>query len=300
MKLLKYIILVTFIAIIFIGCSEQDEYGLEPEQSVPGFNFRMNASTNSFNLFEPDAEITLTTYTETSSNIDNVSILIERLPVGATVSSDRAEIASLQGSELTNDGSVVVTTSLRAAAEQLGLTVADLNGGDVFTLYNIVTLNSGQVYPDTVTLNENQFLNVENPFVTASATTSFTSNLTFPITCPSDPAIWEGTYNSEITASNYGGFVGATNQVEITFVGPEPFRYQISDISALAYAPFGGTEYPGDIFDICEVPVPQPTNTFGNTTHTGGSTIDLNTGIITLNYFEDNNGLSWTIVFTPI
>ena len=115
--------------------------------------------------------------------------------------------------------------------------------------------------------------------------------------CPSDPLLFEGEYTSVITAGNYFG--GQTNDdVTIAFKGPEPFRYVISDISALAYVPFGGTAYPGDMYDICGVPQMLPTNTFGVTTDTGGGSWDPVNGVLILNVFESNNGLSWTIEFT--
>ena len=73
----------------------------------------------------------------------------------------------------------------------------------------------------------------------------------------------------------------------------------MSDISAASYVGFGGSEYPGDIFDICGVPKAQNVNTFGLTVDTGGGTRDPDTGVITLNYLETGNNISWTIVFTP-
>ena len=193
MKLTKYIIPIILTAGFIMSCGEQDEFGLEPEQSTPGFNFRMIRDITSFNLFEPDEVITLTTYTESAGSIDNVSVVVDRLPVadGATVS-NRVELVNLQSSQLTNDGTLQVTTSLQQVADALGLAISDIEGGDIFTIYNIVTTTSGAVYPDTVMLDGSPFLNVENAFVTASESVSFTTNLSFPITCPSDPADWEG------------------------------------------------------------------------------------------------------------
>lgn len=172
-------------------------------------------------------------------------------------------------------------------------------GGDNFTLLNRTTMANGDVYPSP-TVGGN--LNVTPNIIAASATTSFFSSFVYFVGCPSNQADFEGDYTSIITTSggNFGAiFDGATNNdVTISFKGPEPFRYTISDISALAYVPFGGQAYTGDIYDICGTPQMLPTNTFGVTTDTGGGTWDPVNGVLTLNVFEANNGISWTIVFT--
>mgnify|MGYP001796556791 CR=1 FL=1 len=169
-----------------------------------------------------------------------------------------------------------------------GLTTDDLGPSDVFTLSFNVVMTDGREFGPANTAAA----------ICGTAGSNGTCTINVPVICPSNTEEFVGSYSSEITASNFAGFIGNTNDVTITFSGPEPFRYTISDISALSYAPFGGTEYPGDIFDICGVPQMQPTTTFGQTTDIGGGTWDPVNGVLTLNVFEAFNGLSWTIVFT--
>ncbi len=183
--------------------------------------------------------------------------------------------------------------SVQEMVDALGVDLADIVGGDNFTLLNRTTMANGTVYPAT-TVQGNS--NVTPNITGASATTSFFSAYVYFVGCPSTQADFVGEYSSEIIAGNYFG--GQTSDVTIAFKGPEPFRYVISDISALAYAPFGGTAYPGDFYDICGVPQMLPTQTFGNTVDTGGGTWDAESGVLTLNVFEQFNGLSWTIQFT--
>ena len=42
----------------------------------------------------------------------------------------------------------------------------------------------GRVYPYTLNLGGEDFLNVQNSFFTAAGTTSFTGTLNFPVLCP--------------------------------------------------------------------------------------------------------------------
>lgn len=120
--------------------------------------------------------------------------------------------------------------------------------------------------------------------------------------CPTDVDLITGVYRSVITSSSFGGFIGSTNnEVTITFAGPEPFRYRFSDISSLAYTPFGGAAYSASVFDICGTAIMQNTTTFGTTVDTGGGEFNVaEDGTITLNAFEQNNGISWTVVFTKL
>ncbi|QSE99062.1 hypothetical protein [Fulvivirga lutea] len=117
--------------------------------------------------------------------------------------------------------------------------------------------------------------------------------------CNSDKTSVEGEYTSMITESNYGGFINSTNaEVLIKFKGPEPYRYEISDVTALAYVPFGGRAYPADIYlDECGKPIMLPANTFGGTTQVGQGSWNHETGELSLPLFESFNGLSWTVEF---
>ena len=228
-----------------------------------------------------------------STNLDVVELRVFMTSGG--VNTDTVTMRTYTQAEISAAGGVVLNEEipLQEIVDALGVALGDIVGGDNFTLLNRTTMANGIVYP-TVTVAGNS--NVTPNIQAATATTSFFSQYIYFVGCPSDPLDFEGEYASLITAGNYFG--GQTNDVTISFKGPEPFRYVISDISALAYAPFGGTAYPGDIYDICGVPQMLPTNTFGNTVDTGGGTWDPVNGVLVLNVFEQFNGLSWTIEFT--
>ncbi len=229
-----------------------------------------------------------------STNLNMVELRV--FMTSASGMSDTVTMRTYTQSEISAAGGQVLgeEISVQEMVDALGVDLGDIVGGDNFTLINRTTMANGTVYPaTTVQGNSNVTPNISG----ASGTTSFFSAFVYFVGCPSDPLNFVGDYTSIITGGNYFG--GQTNDnVTIAFKGPEPFRYVISDISALAYVPFGGAAYPGDFYDICGVPQMLPTQTFGLTTDTGGGTWDSATGVLTLNVFEANNGLSWTIEFT--
>ncbi|MTI23198.1 hypothetical protein E1176_19365 [Fulvivirga sp. RKSG066] len=170
-----------------------------------------------------------------------------------------------------------------------GLTTTNLGPSDVFRFsFNVIT-SDGREFGPSNTASQ----------ICGTAGSNGTCTFDVPVTCPSDNESFAGEYSSVITASNFGGFVGSTNpSVTIAFAGPEEFRYSISDITSLAYVPFGGTAYATDFVDICGTPSFTTVQTFGATSDTGGGTWDPENGVLTFNAFEANNGLTWTVVLT--
>ncbi len=294
---IKNIFYLVLFAAAAISCKDDDSIRI-PESGIgPNVRIAFDPNFGFINFDDLDnAKLKFNVYSE-SSNLEKVDVNFVYTTGG--VNSDTIVFKTITQADINAAGGVI--ENIEISAQELvdkipGLDdLSDLSGGDSFTMLNFTTMADGAVYPQpTIDGNTNVAPNIVN----AAATTSFTVSYQAFVGCPSDPLEFNGDYASEITASNYGGFVGASNDVVITFVGPEPFRYNISDISALAYAPFGGSAYPGDIYDICGNPQMLPTSTFGVTTDTGGGTWDPVNGVLTLNLFESNNGLSWTIVFT--
>lgn len=296
MKKLNNIFLIFIGLVLFTSCKDEEAVRVPELGTGPNVRFQWDPQYGFINFDE--LETTFVRYDLFSESTDLESVELEAVYTQNTGETDTVLIRSYTQADFdSNDGAIYdVDIPATELAEAFGITINDLQGGDSFTFNNYTTLTDGSVYPSP-TVNGND--NVAPGIVGNSATASFTTTYTAYVGCPSDQAAFEGEYTSEIIASNYGGFVGATNNdVTITFVGPEPFRYEVSDISALAYAPFGGGEYPGDIYDICGTPLGLTTSTFGSTSGTGGGTWDPEAGVLTLNYFESFNGLSWTIVFT--
>ena len=176
--------------ILLIGCEKQEEFG--KSQSDTGFNFRMIPDARSFNLADTDPTINVTMYTETA-NIRQVDVVVELFQFLKDQKTKRALVKRIDGASLTNDGSSKATISLQEMATAVGVDPAELGGGDVFTIYNVVELQNGNVYPDTITLGGEQFINTENSFFTAGGTTSYTGQLNFPMVC-SVSSPFTGTY----------------------------------------------------------------------------------------------------------
>ncbi|MCP4456439.1 MAG: hypothetical protein GY816_00180 [Cytophagales bacterium] len=253
MKLFNYIILALLTGSIFMSCDENPEFGFE--ESVEGMNFRMIPDLVSYNLFDADPTIVLTTYTESGAVIDNVTTMVEYAPFGGTTT-QREVLNTFQGSELTNDGSKQITIRLLEVASLFGIDPGLMLGGDRVNIYNIVTTNSGLIFPDTVVLDGAPFINVENALITAVATTSFTSNLSFPIVCPSDLASTRE-YNIEVIVGGTccGLPTGSIGQVRtVTVAEVDTGKYEISDVLSDYLAPFfGSAPEPLVVDDVCNL-----------------------------------------------
>ncbi|MEM1405723.1 MAG: hypothetical protein AAGG59_03030 [Bacteroidota bacterium] len=285
---IKYI---AFLCILIgVGACETDvETALETVDRGGTVKATVDPDHSSINLLADIETLTVEFDLQPFDANGNDGDLIDRLEISLQFTPNGGATTEpvLISTETDLNGRVVYqVTDMIALVE--GLTAEDLGPSDMFTLSFNVVMTDGREFGPANTAAA----------ICGTAGSNGTCTINIPAICPSNVEEFEGSYSSEITASSFGGFIGSTNDVTITFSGPEPFRYTISDISALAYAPFGGVAYPGDIFDICGVPQMQPTSTFGRTTDTGGGTWDPVNGVLTLNVFESNNSISWTIVFT--
>lgn len=162
------------------GCEKQEEFG--KAQSQEGFNFRMVPDVKSFNLADENPTINFTMYSETE-NIRKVDVVVELFQFLDNKSTSRIKVKEIDGASLANDGSSKLTITLQELADAVKVDVASLGGGDVFTIYNVVELENGNVYPDTLMLGGKPVINTENSFFTSGATTSYTAQLNFPMVC---------------------------------------------------------------------------------------------------------------------
>ena len=113
-------------------------------------------------------------------------------------------------------------------AAAVGLTVSELGGGDIFTIHNEVIMNDGRVYPDSLELGDNKFVNVENSFFTAANSTSYTTTLSFAVLCPFVASEAAGTY--EVTRDDAGVFL-ADHDPEVV-AGPGPNQVTFKNLFA--------------------------------------------------------------------
>lgn len=319
MKIKHLYLLIPALALLALQGCEDDDLERKPDL-VESPNFRVipdpennfidfdNISSSAYNLF---------IFSE-NSNIDTAYFLIDYVNLAGEVLVSDMVAAPILGEELENNRNglqvgydaatlaALVAANAEPGSELASWTAADIQSGDQFVFKSFVVMEDGRSYPNTVDLGDlGEYDNIPQ-----GDANSFTQQVVCYVACPSDPAAFVGTYTSEIVASggNFGPIFDGTppTTVTITQSGPEPFRYTLSDVSSEAYAPFGGTAYPGDIYDVCQSPVIISTSTFGTTIDNSGPgqensfTFDGN-GILqemTLHYLETNNGIFWEIRYT--
>ncbi|QSE97291.1 hypothetical protein [Fulvivirga lutea] len=295
--------LILFSLVFFASCEDEDTQRIPTDDLGTGPNVRIVLDQDFLFINLDDlssAKSVFEIFSENPNDIAQVDISVSYTSQDGTVTTGSVVLETVTGAEIAAAGGNLTGLEITATEIVNGLaeltSLNDIGGGDLFTFTNTTTMVDGRVYPEA-TIGGNS--NVTPNIVNSAGTTSFTSNWQLYVGCASPVEDIVGEYTSEIVDTNYGGFLGDRNEdVTITFKGPEPFRYEISDISSLAYVPFGGTAYPADIYDICGAPVMFPTNTFGGTTQVGPGSWDQENGVLTLPLFEAFNGLGWTVVLT--
>jgi hypothetical protein len=209
---------------VLIGCEKQEEFGIA--QSEKGFNFRMVPDIKSFNLADTDPTVKFTMFSETQ-NIRKVSVVVELFQFLNDQTTPRYLVKEIDGPSINNEGSSQATISLQEMADAVKVDISSLGGGDVFTIYNVVELENGNVYPDTLSLGGQTFVNTENSFFTAGATTSYTAQLNFPMVCSvSNP--FAGSY----TVTDDCGLFSGTAQ--LVAVAGNPTQRDFSAFFAIA------------------------------------------------------------------
>lgn len=203
-KILYSSLLLALVAMI--GCEEQGKLGLD--ESDKGVNFRMIPDVGSFNLADNDPKITFTLYSE-GKNIKKVNVVVELYQFLDNSRSSRFSLAEVDGATITNDGSSKLTIPLSSFAKATGVAPEALGGGDVFTIFNVVELENGRVYPDTLKLGDKTYINTENSYFAAGSTTSYTGQLNLPMVCSVSSA-FTGTYIVDDDQDLFDGEVTVT------------------------------------------------------------------------------------------
>jgi hypothetical protein len=225
MKQILFSFLIAAMGVIILSCEEQEKFGIA--QADKAFNLRMAPDKNSFDISVGDPQIDFTLYSDTRS-IEKITFMVELFQFGNDGPTPRAVLKEIPGSAFGTNPSTNVTLKLSDFVGAVGLTLGDLAGGDEFTVYNVVTMNDGRVYPDSLELGDEKFVNVENSFFTAAGSTSFTSQISFPVLCPFVAADAAGTYT--VTTDEAEVFY-EPNEPEI-IVGPGPNQVTIKNLFA--------------------------------------------------------------------
>ena len=225
MKQILFSLLIAATTVMILACEEQEKFGID--QSDKAFNLRMAPDKNSFDISVGDPQINFTLYSDTRS-IEKITFMVELLQFGTGGPTPRAVLKEIPGSTFGSNPSTSVALKLSDFVSAVGLTLGDLAGGDEFTLYNVVTMNDGRVYPDTLKFGDEEFVNVENSFFTSAGSTSFTSQISFPVLCPFVAADAAGTYT--VTTDEAEVFYEPNEPVIIG--GPGPNQVTIKNLFA--------------------------------------------------------------------
>jgi len=188
MKKIVYRFLPVLMMAALASCQDDEKRGVN--ESEEGVNFRMIPEPSQINLIDSDPKVSLTMYSE-NHNIDHVTVLIEYTDASSDETSERFVLKTYDAGSITNDGNMKLSLTLAQLAEAVHKDVSEVEGGDSFTVYNIVTMSSGITYPDTIRLTDEkgtkEVLNLGNVF-TSGGTTSYTPSITINLVCPSDLA----------------------------------------------------------------------------------------------------------------
>ena len=227
MKQILYSIFILAIGVSMVACEEQGKFGLD--ESEKAFNLRLAPDKGSFDISQGDPSINFTMYSD-NKNIETIKIFVELLQFGDEEPTKRAMLKEVPGNVFSSSPSTVVPIKLSEFVQAVGLTLDDLAGGDIFTIYNEVALADGRIYPDSLEFDGEKFVNVENSFFTAAGSTSFTGTLDFPVLCPFIATEAAGTYS--ITRDDFEVALDPAHEPEVK---PGPAANQVTVVDMLGH-----------------------------------------------------------------
>lgn len=255
-NILNYIFLLSVILVLGVSC--RDEEAVRFPEVKEGVNARvilypdrsfinlddLNQSSVAFDIYSINSDIEEIVYTAHFTDADSTNAIFPSF-TAFTVSG--ADFASGKVTELEMTAAEI--------AERFGLPggTAYFEGADRVRFTTKVTLTDGRTFDATNSA----------PSITGSAAASFTTEFSVFVGCPSNQQAIAGEYEATMIYNNYGLDFNKTMDVTVTFVGPEPFRYHVTDHTVELYVPFGGTEYPADFYDICGQSIMLQSQSFG-------------------------------------
>jgi hypothetical protein len=298
----KIVITCALLASVF-ACREEDEVRLP--KLLTGVNARVILAypdNTYFNLSDiGNAALAFDIYSK-NSDLEKIEYLVTYTTAAGVASTQELGI-TVPASAFVNGKAERVSVSATDLAQLFALPggTAALQGGDSFTLVPKAYLADGRIIDATNSA----------PSITTGANASFTTQIIAYVGCPSNVNAIAGTYRSTMEFNNFGIGIGNEVEVTVTFVGPEPFRYRVTDHTAELYVPFGGTKFVADFYDICGTAVLQPANSFGPVNNYvpnppdanfGSPAINTSTAQTTfyLNWNESFNGILASVRFEKI
>lgn len=293
-NIIRYTLIISAFAVVGISCKDEDairfpdfEPGvtgrvvLYPDKSYVNLDDLTGASV-AFDIYTENTNLQQIEYTATFIDADSAETDFN------TVTAITVPASAFSGGKATN----IEITAVQLA-ELFGLPggVSYLEGGDSFIFSATATLTDGRTFSSANSA----------PSIAQGSAASFTTEFTVYVGCPSPKEAIEGTYVSTMEYNNFGIGVGAEVEVQVTFVGPEPFRYRVTDHTAELYTCCGGVQYPADFFDICGQVILQPASSFGSViNYVPGANPNFGQAVIDTSTPETTFWINWNETFNGI
>ncbi len=228
--ILKYSTVLTASILMMVACRDEDavrfldlktgvnaRVSLYADRSYVNLD-NLNGASIAFDIYSINKDLEEITYTASFADADSA---VAVFPTFTAFTIPASQFVSGKVTEL--------KITAAELAEKFGLPggVAYLEGGDNVTFSATVKLKDGRVFDASNSA----------PSITGGANASFTTQFTVFVGCPSPQNDIVGTYYSIMEYNDAGEPTGDTVEVDVTFAGPEPFRYRVTDHTAELYVP---------------------------------------------------------------
>jgi hypothetical protein len=305
MKLTEYIFLTVFVLLLTVSCRDEDAARFPDFQSGVNARVFLYPDRSYINLDDLDnASVAFDVYS-VNTDIDELIYTAHYVDAdSATANFPSFDAIRVPGSAFVNGKATEVGISAAELAAGFGLPGGPgyFEGADNVTFTARAVLKDGRVIDGSNSA----------PSITGGGAASFTTSFVTYVGCPSPVEDITGkTYTATIRTYNSAnnppfGLPDTSTKTGVTirFVGPEPFRYEVSshDAGWWARPDITGTEGgPGQFFDICSQIVMQPKASFGfgGANDSGGGSYDPATGVIKINWYNSFNDIYGDVVYTP-
>jgi hypothetical protein len=253
---------------------------LYPERSFINFSDLANASI-AFDIYSQNTDLEQIVYSATFVEASSPETVYPTVPA-----------ITVTGSEFVNGKATELEISADELAALFNLEGGRdyFEGGDKVTFTAVATLTDGRTFGAANSA----------PSITGGGAASFTTQIDVFVGCPSPQASIAGEYWSIMEYNDAAEPIGDTVDVTITFAGPEPFRYHVTDHTVELYVPYGGTQYDADFYDICGQALLLPTTSFGNVVNLETSDPNFLAPVINTSTEQTELVLNWHETFNNI
>lgn len=241
MKNFRYIptLFILSLLVIFMSCRDDEAVRVPDIIDAANVRIQVDPAKSYFDYQDiANAALGYTIYSE-NTDIQSIEILFQYVNSVAGDTTDAQVIRTYSQSDFVNG--VIANQEITAAelAAAVGVTTADLAGGDQFLFLNRTTLQDGRVYPSPTV---DSYQSVPADIRLASSSTSYTTTFDAIVGCP-PAASFTGTYVLEQVggpADVFNGDPDVFSEGEVTIEESGP----ISRTFNVGY--FEGAVYPFD------------------------------------------------------